>query len=170
MTAAGLAIIVMGVTGVGKSTFGAALATEMGVPFIEGDSFHPAANLRKMAAGIALQDADRWPWLLALGAAIEVQRHPTGAVASCSALKRSYRDRLRDIIGAPRLLVCLVAQREQIAARMQARQDHYMPVALLDSQLQTLELPASDEGVVMLDASRSVESMLASLRNASGSR
>jgi gluconokinase len=154
----------MGVAGVGKSTFGAALAAELGVPFIEGDTFHPAENVSKMAAGTPLQDADRWSWLQAIGQAVAAQRQARGVVASCSALKRSYRDRLRAVIGAPLLFVCLVAERERLAARMLARKDHYMPAALLDSQLQALELPAADEQAVLLDAERSVESMLAELR------
>ena len=160
----GLAIIVMGVTGVGKSTFGAELATQLGAPYIEGDTFHPAENVRRMAAGTPLQDADRWPWLQALGLAIAARREPAGVVASCSALKRSYRDRLRDSVGAPLLFVCLLAEREQLAARMLARKGHYMPTALLDSQLQALEVPAVDENAVLLDATRSSDSMLADLR------
>ena len=161
---AGFAIIVMGVTGVGKSTFGAALAAELGVPFIEGDTLHPPEKVREMAAGTPLQDTDRWPWLQALGGEIAACRQPRGVVASCSALKRSYRDRLRETIGAPLLFVCLVAERERLAARLLERKGHYMPAALLDSQLQAFELPAADEEVVILDADRSVENMLASLR------
>lgn len=158
------AIIVMGVTGVGKSTFGEALAAELAVPFIEGDSYHPAPNVQKMAAGVPLQDADRWPWLQALGGAIRARRELSGVVASCSALKRSYRDRLREIIGEPLLFVCLLAPRATIAARMQERKGHYMPTILLDSQLEALEAPAAQEGCIMLAADQDVASMLASLR------
>ena len=93
----GQAIIVMGVAGVGKSTLGAALAAELKVPFLEGDSFHPPENVHKMSAGIPLQDEDRWPWLNMLGLAIAARRQPAGVVAACSALKRSYRDRLRGV-------------------------------------------------------------------------
>lgn len=158
------AIIVMGVTGVGKSTLAAALAAERGVPFLEGDSFHPPENVRKMSAGIPLQDADRWPWLHLLGLAVAARREPRGAVATCSALKRSYRDRLRAMIGEPVLFVCLQADRDAIAARMQARQGHYMPVALLDSQLATFEPPGRDERVIMLAADERLQDMLARLR------
>lgn len=161
------AIIVMGVTGVGKSTLGAALAAERGVPFLEGDTFHPPDNVQKMSAGIPLQDADRWPWLDRLGLAIAARREPNGAVATCSALKRSYRDRLRSLIGEPLLFVCLQAERDAIAARMQARHGHYMPVALLDSQLATLELPSRDERAIVLSADESLHDLLARLRTAS---
>ena len=158
------AVIVMGVTGVGKTTLGAALAAERGVPFLEGDSFHPPENVRKMSEGIPLQDADRWPWLNLLGLAIAARREPNGAVATCSALKRAYRERLRSLIGEPLLFVCLQADRDAIAARMRARQGHYMPVTLLDSQLATLELPGRDERAIVLSASDSVHDMLARLR------
>jgi len=157
-------VIVMGVTGVGKTTLGAALAAERGVPFLEGDAFHPPENVRKMSAGIPLQDADRWPWLELLGQAIAARREPNGAVATCSALKRAYRDRLRSLIAEPLLFVCLQADREAIAARMQARRGHYMPVALLDSQLATFELPGKDERAIVLAAGESVHNLLARLR------
>jgi gluconokinase len=160
----GEVIIVMGVTGVGKSTLVAALAAERGVPFLEGDSFHPPENVRKMSAGIPLQDADRWPWLDLLGQAIAARREPSGVVAACSALKRSYRDRLRAMVAEPLWFVCLQAERTAIARRMQARQGHYMPVALLDSQLATLELPGRDERAIVLSADDSVPDMLARLR------
>src|SRR5271163_4917723 len=96
-----LAIIVMGVSGSGKSTLGERLAAERDEPFLEGDGYHPISNVEKMAAGIALRDEDRWPWLDRLGSAIASCRTPSGVVASCSALKRAYRDRLRLVIGEP---------------------------------------------------------------------
>jgi gluconokinase len=160
----GQAIIVMGVTGVGKSTLGEALAAELRAPFLEGDSFHPPENVRKMSGGIPLQDADRWPWLNLLGLAVAAQRQPLGVVATCSALKRSYRDQLRRTIGEPLLFVCLHAGRDSIAARMQARQGHYMPVSLLDSQLAALELPGTDERSIVLDANDGIHVMMARLR------
>ena len=162
----GQAIIVMGVAGVGKSTLGAALAAELKVPFLEGDSFHPPENVHKMSAGIPLQDEDRWPWLNMLGLAIAARRQPAGVVAACSALKRSYRDRLRGVIGEPLLFVCLQADRDSIAARMQARQGHYMPFTLLDSQLATLELPGDGERAIVLSADVSIQAMLSRLREA----
>ena len=143
----------MGVTGVGKSTLGAALAAALGVPFREGDSFHPPENLCKMRAGMALQDADRWPWLNLLGLAIVARRQLMGAVAACSALKRSYRDRLRAVIGEPLLFVFL-----------QAWQGHYMPATLLDSQFATLELPGADERAIVLPADGSIHAIIERLR------
>lgn len=143
--------VVMGVSGCGKSTVGQALAQELGVPFVEGDQFHPAANVAKMSAGMPLDDADRAGWLLALKAQIrEARERGTGLVLSCSALKRRYRDLLRQ--GDPALRFAhLDGPRELIAARMQARAGHYMPPALLDSQLRDLEALQSDEAGVLLD-------------------
>ena len=162
----GQAIIIMGVTGVGKSTLGAALAAELKVPFLEGDSLHPPENVRKMSAGMPLQDTDRWPWLNLLGQAVAAQRQPLGVVATCSALKRSYRDCLRGLIGEPLLFICLQAHRNSLAARIQARPGHYMPVTLLDSQLATLELPGADERAIVLSADDSIDGMLKQLHTA----
>ena len=111
-----------------------------------------AANVAKMAAGIPLDDADRWPWLDRLGEALgRAAREQGGAVAACSALKRVHRDRLRTAAAVPLRFVCLVGSRELIAGRMAARTDHFMPLDLLDSQLAILELPASDEDALLLD-------------------
>jgi carbohydrate kinase (thermoresistant glucokinase family) len=136
----------MGVSGSGKSTVGAELAARLGVPFVDGDALHPVANVAKMAAGIPLDDADRWPWLDAVGARLAESR----VVVACSALRRSYRDRLR--AAAPDVrFVLLDGSRELLAARTGARLDHFMPPALLDSQLATLERPAPDEHVLVYD-------------------
>jgi gluconokinase len=156
----GLVIVVMGVSGAGKSTLAQRLAADAGVSFLEGDSFHPAHNLQKMAAGIALTDEDRWPWLDALSAAIIAARCPKGVVATCSALKRSYRDRLKRSIGAPLLFVCLQADRTILLHRLQSRQGHFMPVTLLDSQLATLELPDPDEPAIVLSSQLTLQEML----------
>jgi len=145
-------IVVMGASGCGKSTLGKALAEALRVPFVEGDALHPPTNVARMAQGIALTDADRAGWLDAigqrLGAAASASR---GLVVSCSALKRAYRDRLR--AAAPDVrFVHLHGPRELLAARMDARRDHYMPGSLLDSQLETLQRPGPDERAIEIDA------------------
>jgi gluconokinase len=157
-----LAIIVMGVSGSGKSTFGRQLASRLSAPFLEGDEFHPSGNVQKMRAGIPLQDEDRWPWLdrLAERFAAESESH-TRVVGACSALKRAYRDRLRQRIPLPVLIVCLEASEEILNARMTSRSGHFMPPALLTSQLATLEPPDAFEYALCLDSSRPVEQLLA---------
>jgi carbohydrate kinase (thermoresistant glucokinase family) len=134
-------LVVMGVSGCGKSSLGAALATALALPFTDADDLHPAANRAKMAAGQPLTDADRWPWLQAVGAVLA----GGAGVVACSALRRSYRDRLRDTAG-PVQFLHLVAPREVIVERLAARRGHFMPLALLDSQLATLEPLAPGEG------------------------
>lgn len=143
--------VVMGVSGCGKSTVGQALAHELGVPFVEGDAYHPPANVDKMSAGMPLDDNDRAGWLLALQARIgEARAQGAGLVLSCSALKRRYRDLLRE--GDPALRFAhLDGPRELIAERMQARAGHYMPPSLLDSQLRDLEPLQADEAGMLLD-------------------
>jgi gluconokinase len=143
--------VVMGVSGCGKSTVGQALATAQGVPYIEGDQFHPEANVAKMSAGIPLNDDDRAGWLLALqGQVRDAQQRNAGLVLSCSALKRRYRDLLRQ--GDPALRFAhLNGPKELISARMQARANHYMPPSLLDSQLRDLEPLQADEAGITLD-------------------
>lgn len=148
-----LAIVVMGVSGSGKSTLGTMLAGAIGCPFFEGDDFHAAESISRMRAGMPLTDADRWPWLERLGLAIGASLAGSGiAVASCSALKRSYRDRLRATIPVPVAFVLLDGQEEELRRRMAARGDHYMPASLLDSQLASLERPRPDEAALILDA------------------
>lgn len=141
-----LRIVVMGVSGCGKTTVGLALAERLGASFVEGDQLHPQANVAKMAAGIPLTDADRWPWLDAVGAALAGD---APVVASCSALKRSYRDRLRTQAGTPLNFLHLAGDRAALAQRMAERPGHYMPVSLLDSQLATLEPPSADEALTL---------------------
>ncbi|MFS2003376.1 gluconokinase [Duganella sp. CT11-25] len=143
--------VVMGVSGCGKSTVGQALATAQGVPYIEGDQFHPDANVAKMSAGIPLNDDDRAGWLLALQAQVrDAQQRNAGLVMSCSALKRRYRDLLRQ--GDPALRFAhLNGPKELISARMQARANHYMPPSLLDSQFRDLEPLQADEAGITLD-------------------
>jgi gluconokinase len=143
--------VVMGVCGCGKSTVGQSLARQAGVVYVEGDAFHPPANVAKMAAGQPLDDRDRADWLRALQGEIRKAReNQVGLVVSCSALKRRYRDLLRE--GDPQLRFAhLSGPRELIAARLSARQDHYMPPSLLDSQLATLEPLQADEDGINLD-------------------
>jgi gluconokinase len=136
----------MGVAGSGKSTVGVLLAARLGVPFVDGDALHPASNVAKMAAGIPLDDADRAPWLDAVGARLAQGR----VVVACSALRRAYRDRLRDAAPAAQF-VLLHGTRALLASRLTARVDHFMPAVLLDSQLATLELPTPGEGVRVYD-------------------
>jgi gluconokinase len=139
-------LVVMGVAGTGKSTVAGLLAEHLNWELQEGDDLHPAANVAKMTAGLPLDDEDRWPWLDAIAAWIKekAQRGEPGIV-TCSALKRSYRDRLR----RPNVIfVFLNGSRAVIEARMASRKHHFMPIALLDSQLATLEPPGSDENVL----------------------
>ena len=151
MASVPLAVVVMGVSGCGKSTVGQQLAEALGAAYIEGDAFHPPANVARMAAGIALTDEDRAGWLEALAAQLAAaRREGRSVVLACSALKRTYRDTLRS--GAPGLrLVHLHGRREPFAARLAARQGHYMAASLLDSQLATLEMPGEDEAPITLD-------------------
>ncbi|GAA4022583.1 gluconokinase [Streptomyces plumbiresistens] len=148
-------VVVMGVAGTGKTTIGPLLAARLGVPYAEGDDFHPQANIDKMSAGTPLGDADRWPWLDAIGAWAH-ERAGLGGVVSCSALKRSYRDRLR--AAAPGVVfVHLAGDRKLIEDRMTHRQGHFMPTALLDSQFATLQPLQADEAGVAVDVSGSPE-------------
>lgn len=146
----------MGVSGSGKSTVGAALAQRLRVPFADADDFHPAANIAKMTAGHALDDADRGPWLEAIGEWLAA--HPDGAVVSCSALKRSYRDVLRR--HAHLEFVHLEGSRAVIARRQASRPGHFMPASLLTSQFQTLEPLQPDEHGIVIDVDQSVDAMV----------
>ncbi|MES2149345.1 MAG: gluconokinase [Pseudomonadota bacterium] len=147
----GMRWVVMGVCGCGKSTVGHQLAAAHGVAYVEGDAFHPSANVAKMSAGEPLNDDDRVDWLRALKEQIRVARDSeVGLVLSCSALKRSYRDLLREADPALRF-AHLHGPRELIAERLSARQDHFMSPLLLDSQLAALEPLGRDEAGVYLD-------------------
>jgi gluconokinase len=141
----------MGVSSSGKSTVGAAIARRLHAPFLDGDGYHPAANVEKMRAGTPLTDGDRWPWLKSLAQALHQAADTKGvAVGACSALRRSYRDYLVAEAGEPILFVLLHGPKEVIAERIARRQHEYMPASLLDSQFATLELPAADENVLTL--------------------
>ncbi|MFD3314700.1 gluconokinase [Streptomyces sp. NPDC058656] len=148
-------VVVMGVAGTGKTTIGPLLAQRLGVPYAEGDDFHPEANIAKMTAGTPLTDEDRLPWLDAIGAWAH-GRAGLGGVVSSSALKRSYRDRLRS--AAPGVVfVHLTGDRQLIEDRMAHRQGHFMPTALLDSQFATLQPLQADETGVAVDVTGSPE-------------
>ncbi|WP_407110038.1 gluconokinase [Streptomyces sp. DSM 116494] len=148
-------VVIMGVAGTGKTTIGPLLAARLDVPYAEGDDFHPQANIHKMSAGTPLGDDDRWPWLDAIGAWAH-ERAGHGGVVSCSALKRSYRDRLR--AAAPGVVfVHLNGDRALVEDRMAHRQGHFMPTALLDSQFATLQPLEPDEAGVSVDVAGSPE-------------
>ena len=156
-------VVVMGVSGAGKTTVGSALATALGWEFLDADEFHPPENVAKMAAAIALTDADRWPWLDRLNRELR-DRESRGAstVLACSALKEAYRSRLMQGMGGARL-VHLRGSIEFIRARMATRKHKYMPAALLESQFDTLE-PAPD--AVEIDAGLPVAEALERIRAA----
>jgi gluconokinase len=148
-------VVVMGVAGTGKTTVGARLAAALGVPYAEGDDFHPPENVAKMSVGTPLEDADRWPWLDAIGAWAQ-DRAGLGGVVSGSALKRAYRDRLR--AAAPgAVFLHLSGDRPLVERRMTARKGHFMPTALLDSQYAALENLGPDEAGVTVDVSGTPE-------------
>lgn len=157
-------LIIMGVSGCGKSTVGQRLAQRIGVPFLEGDALHPPRNVALMAAGTPLTDADRAGWLDAIADRLSALGHHEGLVVSCSALKRAYRDRLR--AATPDLqFVHLHGTRALLAARLRERQGHYMPPALLDSQLDTLEIPSADEAVLTLDIAEPADPLVAQIEH-----
>ncbi|MCW2506334.1 MAG: gluconokinase [Actinomycetia bacterium] len=144
-------VVVMGVSGSGKTTIGEALARRLGVPYAEADAFHPAANIAKMSAGHPLDDADREPWLAAIAAWI-AERGGAGGVVSCSALKRRYRDVLRAADPEAVKFLHLDVSKETILARVAGRSGHFMPVSLVDSQFEALEPLGPDEPGIVVDA------------------
>nr|WP_218023370.1 gluconokinase [Nocardia altamirensis] len=151
-------VVVMGVSGSGKSTVGTLLAAALGVEYAEGDDFHPPANVAKMAAGIPLDDADRAPWLDTVAAWLG-DRADRGGVVTCSALKHAYRDRLRT--AAPTaFFVHMAASRAELAHRLADRRGHFMPASLLDSQLAALEPLSEDERGTTVDATRPPEELV----------
>lgn len=152
-------IVVMGVSGSGKSTLASNLAAALALPFIEGDDLHPQSNIAKMQAGLPLEDADRLPWLQTIASVLA--NLSGGAVVSCSALKKSYRDLLREQAGEPLYFICLTCDQEMIAARIQARSGHFMPASLLASQLAAFEDPQGEPATLMLPCEQPVSTMIA---------
>jgi len=144
-------LVLMGVSGCGKTTVAAILASRLGWPFEEGDALHPQTNIEKMAAGHSLTDVDRWPWLAKVADWID-KRLDAGenGLITCSALKRSYRD-LINRRGSGLMFVFLAGSKETIAARLAARRGHFMRASLLDSQFADLEEPAADEPAIRVD-------------------
>ncbi|MCW1951981.1 MAG: gluconokinase [Octadecabacter sp.] len=142
-----LRVLVMGVSGGGKSTLGRALAERLGAEFVDADDLHPQANIDHMKSGQPLTDEMRWPWLDVCG---NEMKRMDRVVLACSALKRSYRDRLRDCVPDLQIVYPELTQ-EIVAARLALRQDHFMPTSLLASQFDTLEPPTSDENPILLD-------------------
>jgi gluconokinase len=159
-------IVVMGVSGSGKSTVGAALAQRLRVPFADADDFHPPANIAKMTAGESLDDDDRYPWLEAIGEWL-AEHGTTGGVMSCSALKREYRDQLRRHCPDAKLLH-LVGTPEVIAKRQASRPGHFMPASLLASQFETLEPLEPDEHGVDIGVDQSIDAIVETYVAATG--
>ena len=154
-----LRIVIMGVSGCGQSSVGAALSDRLGIPYRDGDDLHPAANVEKMRAGVPLTDDDRWPWLDRVA---QVLRDEAPVIVGCSALRHDYRDRIRQGAGGPVRFVHLAGDRAVIAARMAARTGHYMPTSLLDSQFATLEPPGPDEALTV-GIDQEVDAIIATL-------
>ncbi len=155
-------VVVMGVCGSGKTTVATGISTVTGLHFVEADDFHSATNVAMMRSGVPLDDADRWPWLRALAAWMAARSaEGVSTVLACSALKRSYRDMLRE--GPPSMdLVHLDGPAEVIRDRMSRRSGHYMPASLLDSQIATLEPLHADEFGVVLDVSLTPDELVSS--------
>lgn len=157
-------IVIMGVSGCGKSSVGAALGQSLGIPYRDGDDLHAPASVEKMRAGIPLTDADRWPWLARVA---QVLHDQAPVIVGCSALRRTYRDHIRAGAGAHLRFVHLAGSRDLIAARLAARTGHYMPTTLLDSQFATLEPPTPDEALTLdiaLPLQAQVDAILADIK------
>ena len=149
--------IIMGVSGTGKSTIGKLLGQKLDVPFFDGDDFHPESNILKMKSGQPLTDEDRKDWLLALNELAKTQQKSTGCIIACSALKQVYRDMLNAELDPSLVFIFLEGSFELISSRMQARKDHFMPVDLLRSQFDTLEVP---EDAIYADISKSPDKIV----------
>ena len=155
-----LRLVIMGVSGCGKSSVGVGLATELGLIYRDGDDLHPLENVAKMRAGVALNDADRWPWLDRVGWILKTQ---APVVVGCSALKRAYRDRIRAAAGGSVCFVHLAGSKDVIAGRMAQRQGHYMPISLLDSQFAALEPPGAEEKAISVSIDQPLNAIVAAI-------
>jgi gluconokinase len=157
-----LALIVMGVSGSGKTMIGERLAAVLDVKFIDGDALHSPEARAKMGSGKPLDDDDRWPWLDRIGDALADRRvHPDGLIIACSALRRVYRDRLRKRVGPDLRFLYLKGGKEIMRGRVGNRKGHYMPASLVDSQFATLEEPEGEADVITIAADADPESELA---------
>lgn len=154
-------LVIMGVSGCGKSTVGAALAKALDATYVDGDDLHTPQNIAKMNTGTPLHDTDRWPWLDRVGDALASRQETT--IIGCSALKRAYRDRIRAKVGEPVLFIHLSGTREEIARRMRNRPGHFMPASLLDSQFAALEEPRLDEYAVTVAINQPLAEILQNL-------
>jgi len=148
----------MGVSGCGKSSIGLKISDALGMQFVEGDQLHPASNVEKMSKGIPLTDDDRMPWLDLIGETMKASLdREQGVIVSCSALKRTYRDRLCRAVNGKLFFVYLSGSKELLTKRMGERKGHFMPMSLLESQLATLEVPTGEPGVVTVDIDDTIE-------------
>jgi len=161
-----LRLVIMGVAGCGKSAVGAGLAAAFSVPYRDGDDLHPAANVDKMRAGLPLTDDDRWPWLDRVA---WVLRDGAPVIVGCSALRRTYRDRIRNGAGGPVRFVHLAGSRAVIAKRMALRTGHFMPLPLLESQFAALEPPTADEALTV-DIDQPLAVLVAAIAADAGAR
>ena len=163
MTVPACVLVVMGVSGTGKTTIAVDLQRRLGWPFQEGDDLHPPENVAKMHAGHPLTDEDRWPWLDRVAAWIDARRAAGGrGIVTCSALRRIYRDRIIGSRSGVRLIY-LTAPREVLADRLAHRTGHFMPAGLLDSQLATLEPPGEDEHPIVADVELAPDQVVAAI-------
>ena len=153
-------MVVMGVAGCGKSSVGAALAAAIGASYGDGDDLHPPANIAKMTRGDPLTDADRWPWLAAVGQALARGNH---RIIGCSALKRSYRDKITAAAGGPVTFIHLAGSYALIKRRMDARTGHFMPPSLLVSQFAALEPPGPPEDAMQVDIDQPLPQIVAEI-------
>ena len=158
-----VAVVVMGVSGSGKTTVGERLAERLGVVFVDGDDLHTPAARAKMGSGLPLDDADRWPWLDRIAAALADPAASGGAVVACSALKRAYRNRLRAGVGPTLRFVYLDADRDLMRARVAGRRDHYMPASLVDSQFAAIEPPVGERDVIAIAADADLQNEIPKL-------
>ena len=152
----------MGVAGCGKSSVGAALAPAIDAIYTDGDDLHPQSSIDKMSAGQPLTDEDRWPWLQAVGQSLAESKGR--AIIGCSALKRTYRDAITQAAGEPVTFVHLSGSRAVIESRMAARQGHFMPTALLDSQFATLEPSSPAENAIAVDIDQPIENIVSDIQ------